>query len=489
VWDDWAAAAGRSWMAAFLLLYSLAIVAHYFVLQALAFLEARAQRRQARVVDRLSLFEDDLTPPISILVPAYNEAPTIVDSVRSLMQLRYPSFEIIVVNDGSTDATLDELIRTFRLRSSRRTLRSRVPRERVRGAYSSPDYPFLLVLDVVNGGKAQALNLALAMARHPLCCAIDADSVLEQDTLLQLVRPFFRDPATIVVGGVVRPANGCRVVGGRVLEARLPAGHWARFQNVEYLRGMLAGRLGWNRLDSLFIVSGALGLFSREAMLAVGGYRTDTLGEDMELVMRLQRWAGRNGRSRAVRFVGGAVAWTEVPENGRSLRRQRARWHQGLAESLWLNRELFVSQHFTFRHGLAFLAQVLFELLGPLVEAGGFLLLLALLAAGRLQVPYVALYLGIFVVGGTLHSLLGIALEAVACPRYRRTRELATLMGYALLENFGYRQLTTLWRIEGLWNAIRRKQVWGAIVRRGHAATGTDAPAEPGDGSVSRRAA
>jgi len=464
------------------LIYSLAVLAQYFILQILGLFQALAQARQARIADRLSLFQDDFAPPISIIVPAYNEGPTIVDSMRSLMQLHYPSFELIVINDGSQDDTLDQLVQAFHVQPSHRTLRARVPRDRIRGVYSSPDYPFLLVLDVTNGGKASALNIGLAMARHPLFLAIDADSVLERDTLLKLAQPFFEHPATLVVGGVVRPANGCRIVGGRILETRGPSNHLARFQVVEYLRGMLGGRLGWDRLDSLYIVSGALGLFSREAVLAVGGYRTDTLGEDMELVMRMQRWAGNQGRSRVVRYVGSAVAWTEVPEKLSVLRRQRRRWHQGLAESLWLNRELLTSQRFRVQHGLAFLSQLAFELLGPVFEAVGYLTVIALGLGGVLDLQVAALYLGIFIAGGTLNSLMGIALETVACPRYTRTRDLALLMLYALLENFGYRQLTILWRLEGLWNALRGKKVWGAMSRRGHqagVATGTVSPPGP----------
>lgn len=454
----------------FVLAYGALIFIQYFVLGVLAFVDARRERRRQQISDRLSLFDGDLAPPISILVPAYNEGPTIVDAVRSLMHLRYPSFEIVVVNDGSKDDTLAALIAAFRLQPSLRTLRVRVPRERVRGVYSSPDYPFLIVLDTVNGGKAQALNMALAVARHPLFCAIDADSMLERDTLLQLALPFYLDASVVVTGGVVRPANGSVFDNGRMVVTGLSRRSLVRLQTVEYLRGMLAGRMGWNLIDSLYIVSGALGLFSRQAVLAVGGYRTDTLGEDMELVMRLQRWARLNGRRRAVRFVSSAVAWTEVPENLRTLARQRARWHQGLAESLWINRRLLVSERFSLHHGAAYLSQLLVELLGPPVELFGLALTIVALLSGHLHSSFALFYLGMFIAGGTVNSLLGLALETIVCPRYLRGREFATLMAYAVLENFGYRQLTAWFRLRGLWNALRRRQTWGAMARHGHAA-------------------
>ncbi len=471
MWSDLLAQFSRSWLGTLILIYGLGITTQYFILAGLAFIEARRQRRQERLADRLSLFEGDLAPPISILLPAYNEEPTIVEGLRSLMQLRYPSLEIVVVNDGSQDGTLRALIEAFGLKPSVRTLRARVPRDRVLSVYSSPDYPFLVVLDTVNGGKAMALNIALAFARHPLFCAIDADSVLERDTLLHLALPFYADSTVIVVGGVVRPANGCVIQRGQVLKAGLGRSHLSRFQVVEYLRGMLAGRLGWNLLDSLFIVSGALGLFSREAVLAVGGYRTDTLGEDMELVMRLQRWARRNRRPQVVRFAASAVAWTEVPEGTKALSRQRARWHQGLAESLWLNRALLYGERFGVHHGLAFLSQLLVELIGPLVELGGLAVTLGLIATGRVDAPFAVLYFATFVAGGTLVSLLGIALETVACPRYSSTSDIAQLSLYAFLENLGYRQLTAWWRLQGLWNALRRKKTWGTMTRKGHGET------------------
>ena len=466
------------WIAAFLSVFSLITLAQYLVLNVLASFEAQRQRQRHRLADRLSLFEGDLAPPISILVPAHDEELTIVESVRSLMQLRYPTTEIIVINDGSRDGTLEALRTAFGLRPSARTARARLPRERIRGAYASPDYPALIVVDAVNGGKAQALNVALAYARHPLVCAIDADSVLERDTLLELALPFYHDAGVAVTGGVVRPANGSTFKRGHMLSARMSNRHLARFQTVEYLRGMMTGRMGWDLLDSLFIVSGALGLFSREAVMAVGGYRAETLGEDMELVMRIQRWTRRHHRRRAVRFVASAVAWTEVPENMATLARQRARWHQGLAESLWLNRGLILSWRASPSHAVAFLSQLLIELLGPVWELLGLVLLAVQIVAGHFDVIFGTIYIGVFVLGGTINSLFGIALENVVCPRYPRSRDSALLVLYALLENLGYRQITAWWRVRGLWNALRRRHEWGAMARLGHAPAPEAAEAE-----------
>ncbi|HEY6866307.1 MAG TPA: glycosyltransferase family 2 protein, partial [Candidatus Eisenbacteria bacterium] len=469
MWNEFPPRASDGWVSWTVAVFALATLAQYLVLNALACVQARRDLVRRRLADRLSLFEGDLAPPISILVPAHDEAPTIVAAVRSLMQLRYPSIEIIVVNDGSTDGTLAELTRAFGLRPSRRTSRERIPRERLRGVYSAPAHPALVVLDVENGGKAHALNIALAFSRHPLFCAIDADSVLERDTLLELALPFYHDASVAVTGGVVRPANGSTIDRGRVVSARVSPRHLARFQTVEYLRAMTTGRMAWDRLDSLYIVSGALGLFSREVVMQVGGYRAETLGEDMELVMRIQRWARRKGRRRAVRFVPGAVAWTEVPERARALARQRARWHQGLAESLWLNRGLALSARPAPRHVAAYLSQLAIELLGPFWELIGLVLLAVQVATARLDPAFAVIYLGVFVLGGTINSLFGIALESVVCPRYRSRRDSVLLMLYAVLESFGYRQLTAAWRARGLWNALRRRHDWDRTARLGHA--------------------
>ena len=470
MWADRTFLLADSLFGRFVLFYGGLIFAQYFVLGVLAFIDARRELRRQQISDRLSLFEGDLAPPISILVPAYNEGPTIVDAIRSLMHLRYPSFEIVVVNDGSTDHTLDAMVAAFRLRPSLRTLRARVPLDRIRGVYSSPDYPFLVVLDTINGGKARALNTALAVARHPLFCTIDADSMLERDTLLQLALPFYLDASVVVTGGVVRPANGSVFAHGGMVKIGLSHRALVRLQTVEYLRGMLAGRMGWNVIDSVYIVSGALGLFSREAVLAAGGYRTDTVGEDMELVMRLQRWARHNGRSRAIRFVSSAVAWTEVPETISTLARQRARWHQGLAESLWINRRLVLSEDFAPHHGVAVLSQLLVELIGPLIELLGLGLTLAVIASGHMHSLFPLLYFCMFVVGGTVNSFLGLALETVVCPRYARGRDFLILMAYAVLENLGYRQMTAWFRLRGLWNVVKRRHVWGDMDRQGHTA-------------------
>ncbi len=271
-------------------------------------------------------FASPLTPPVSVLLPAFNEEAGIVESVRSLLALRYPEHEVIVVDDGSTDRTLARLGEAFDLAPVRKALRSDLPCAPVSATYVSRRHPELVVIAKENGGKADALNSALNAARYPYFCAIDADAMIEADALLSVAKPFLDDPNTVAAtGGIVRIANGCRVEHGRVTEVRLPRSRLATFQVIEYFRAFLVGRIGWSELDSLLIISGAFGLFRRSLVVACGGYSTDTVGEDVELVVRLHRYLRERHEDYRIEFIPDPVCWTEVPEDVRTLARQRRR--------------------------------------------------------------------------------------------------------------------------------------------------------------------
>ena len=286
-----------------------------------------------RALDRLPQ-AGGFEPPVSLLVPAYNEAPTIGASIRSLLQLNYPEFEIIIINDGSTDDTMGELVREFGLIDYPTAAWTQIPTAPIRGFYRSTRYERLRVIDKQNGGKADALNAGINAARYPLFCAIDADSVLDPNALFKVAQPFIDEPLTIAAGGTIRIANGCTVSGGYLEKVRLPRNLLARFQIVEYLRAFLFGRLGWSPLNAVLIISGAFGLFRRSAVVEVGGYRTDTVGEDMDLIVRLHRLHRIEGRPYRITYVPDPICWTEAPESLAVLRKQRERWQRGLAESL-----------------------------------------------------------------------------------------------------------------------------------------------------------
>ena len=277
-----------------------------------------------------------IEPPISLLVPAYNEEATIRTSIRSMLQLEYPDFELVVINDGSPDRTMDVLVREFGLVPYPGAVRIALPHASVRGIYRSTRHPNLRVIDKDNGGKADALNAGINLARHGLFCAVDADSILQRDSLLRLVRPFLDDGRTVAAGGTVRIANGSRVRGGYLEQAGIPRNWLARFQIVEYLRAFLFGRLGWTSMNAVLIISGAFGLFDRRRVVDAGGYRHDTIGEDMELVVRLHRYHRERSIPYRITYVPDPVCWTEAPEDIGTLGRQRSRWQRGLSESLAL---------------------------------------------------------------------------------------------------------------------------------------------------------
>lgn len=451
----------------FVLLYFIALNGIYLLLNVSALLTIRSHMRK-----RADYGEDmpylDVEPAISVLVPGYNEEATIRASVRSMLQLQYPVFEVLVINDGSTDGTLQALIDEFDLVPQPSVVRRAVPHKPIRGIYRSRRYANLRVVDKENGGKADALNVGINLARHELFCAVDADSILQRDSLLRVVQPFVEDPRTVAAGGTVRIANGSRVVGGFLVRAGLPRSLLARLQIVEYLRAFLFGRLGWSPLNGVLIISGAFGLFDRAKVEAVGGYRTDTVGEDMELVVRLHAWHRRRRLPYRITYVPDPICWTECPEDLRTLGRQRSRWQRGLSESL--------AFHTPWRFGLrggaaAWLAwpfMALFEWLGPLIELAGYVGMTTGFLIGAIDPYAFVLFLLVSVGLGILLSVNALLLETLSFRVYQRNRDLLALFLMAVAENFGYRQLTLVWRCRGLWQwASRRKHHWGAMKRSG----------------------
>lgn len=409
-----------------------------------------------------------IEPSVSLLVPAYNEAATIRTSVLSLLQLQYPDYEVVVINDGSKDETLEVLREAFDLEPYPEPLRLGVPHQEVLGIYRSRRHANLRVIDKHNGGKADALNAGINAARHELFCAVDADSILQRDSLLRVVQPFLEDERTVAAGGTVRIANGSRVQGGFLLEAGIPTSLLARFQIVEYLRAFLFGRLGWSPMNAVLIISGAFGLFDRERVIRVGGYSTSTVGEDMELVVRLHRYHREHRLPYRIRYLPDPICWTEAPEDLTTLGKQRSRWQRGLAESLSRHTRLAASPRGGAAGHLAWPFMTLFEWLGPLVELAGYLFMIWGFAFGVVSPAALTAFLLVAIGMGILLSVNGLLLETLSFRVYRRRRDMLRLFLVAILENFGYRQLNTLWRCRGMWQWFtRRKHQWGAMKRSG----------------------
>jgi cellulose synthase/poly-beta-1,6-N-acetylglucosamine synthase-like glycosyltransferase len=439
----------------------------YLLTSLFAFGALRRYALRMRSLDLRDLITSSGAPSITLLAPAHNEEATCVDAVHSLLTLDYPHYEIVVVNDGSTDATVERLVDAFNLVPASRLPTSEIPTATVRQIYRSRRHPNLWLLDKENGGKADALNAGVNFCTTALFCAMDADSLLERDALSRVVRPFLEDTHTIAVGGILRIANGCTVKHGVVSDVRLPGSLLARFQVLEYLRAFLSGRMGWDALDATLVISGAFGVFKRSTVAGAGGYSTTTVGEDMELVVRLHRYCRENDIPYRIHFVPDPVAWTECPETISALGRQRDRWQRGLIQSLIRHRGMLFNPRYG-RAGLLAVPYFFFlEMLGPVIEVLGYLAFIATVAFGRADLWYVTAFLAVAVFLGVALSLAAVALEELSFRRYPRLKDLVRLCWLAVVENFGYRQLSSWWRLRGTISALRRRTAWGDLERRG----------------------
>lgn len=412
-------------------------------------------------------FESPFIPGITVIVPAYNESAGIVESVKSLIGLHYPLHEIVVVNDGSTDETLDRLRVGFDLVPAHRAMRGAAACRPVRQTYVSRQNHDLWVLDKENGGKADALNAGVNAARHPYICAVDADTIIEPDALLDVAAPILEDPEVVATGGIVRIANGCTIDHGRVVDVRLPTSRLAVLQVLEYFRAFLVGRVGWTQFNTLLIISGAFGLFRREVVEEVGGYWTETVCEDMELVVRMHRHLHSRGAPYRIAFVPDPVCWTEVPEDLRTLSGQRRRWQRGLGQTLWRHRGATANPRCGTLGLLGMPYFVIFEFLGPVIEILGPPVTLVALLLGYLSLLFFLALLAVAYLLGIALTVAALALEEFNFRRYRQGRDILRLLAYAIVENIGYRQLNDLWRMLAVVDLLRRRTSWGAQRRRG----------------------
>jgi cellulose synthase/poly-beta-1,6-N-acetylglucosamine synthase-like glycosyltransferase len=448
------------------LAYFVGLGLFYLVLYISAVLEMRQYLREVQAEKYREILSSEIAPSISMLVPAFNEEKSIEESVRALLTLAYPQLEIVVVDDGSTDGTFRVLDSTFDLVPIQPIYDRRIATEKVTAIYRSQQFPNLVVVSKEKGGKADSLNAGINISSNELVCAIDADTILDPDGLRRLVRPFIQAEDVVAAGATIRVANGCTVSHGRLASERGPHRALAGMQAVEYLRAFLFGRPGWNRLGGNLLISGAFGLFRRQSLLETDGY-AKSVGEDMELIVRLRRHGYETGRPARVVFVPDPVAWTETPIAFRELGRQRERWQRGFSDALWRHRRLLLNPRYGVLGMVVFPAFVLFEWMAPVVEAVGLILVIVGLVLGQLSALFAVLFFSLACGLGILLSMLALMLEELSFRRYGRARDRALLVVWAILENFGYRQLTVLWRLRGTASYIRGKKAWGKMDRKG----------------------
>jgi cellulose synthase/poly-beta-1,6-N-acetylglucosamine synthase-like glycosyltransferase len=451
----------------FFLLFFVCLNGGYLITIFFAFLKLPGYLQNQVLRYKLPQAQSDFLPPISLVVLAYNEEQVVVSSIHSLLQLDYPAFEIVVVNDGSKDKTLEVLKQEFRLVEFPEAFRYRINHKPVRTVYQSTIFPQLRVIDKENGGgKADASNAGINGARFSLVCPLDADTVLQPDSLKLLVQPFLVNSETIAVGGTVRIVNGSRVEDGVLTQKGLPTNLLALFQIVEYLRAFLFARVGFAAMNALPLISGAFGLFHKESVIAVGGYKSDALGEDMELVLRLHSHFLLNGKPYRIASAPDAACWTEVPESASGLRRQRIRWQRGLMESVMKNRELLFHPKSGWLGWFSIPFIFIFEGFGAGMEAVGLLFIIASYAFGLMSFDAFVAFMMLAIGMGLLQSVAALLLEEMTFNTYPKIRQLLWLLFAVVAENFGYRQLNSVWRMVGLYKWLfKHKSIWGEMLR------------------------
>ncbi|MCL2320331.1 MAG: glycosyltransferase family 2 protein [Treponema sp.] len=405
--------------------------------------------------------------PISILIPAYNEEKTVIHTIKSLLAIEYSTYEVIVVNDGSKDNTLKHVIRAFGLRKITFPMKAQIKTNPIRGIYFNPDHPNLLLVDKENGGKADALNAGINVSRYPYFVSLDADSVLDADALVRIALSFMEYKYTIAVGGIIRVANGSEVKNGKVVKLALPRSRLAMFQIVEYMRAFLVGRVGWSVMNTVLIVSGAFGAFQKETVIQVGGYTTDTVGEDMDIIVKLHKYMREKKYKYKITFLPDPICWTQVPEGLRDLYTQRRRWHVGLIDTMKRNKIMMLNPRYGVSGLLAMPYFYLFEMIAPVVEALGIVFVPLSYFLGILSVQFFILFFIATTIFGVILSIGALTIEEFTFNKYVKLKEFLRLCLYGVIENFSYRQMTVVFRLIAIVRFKKYKNSWEKIKRKG----------------------
>lgn len=453
-------------------LYSIVLILFYIFIGMNSIAAVKRYVHKNDFTDYRLLASSPYAPSVSILAPAYNEGPNIVDNVRSLLSLYYNKLELVVINDGSKDDSLQRLIDAYGLEKVDFFVNSRIATKTVRGVYKTkhPAYNKLVVVDKENGGKADALNVGINISSNDYIICIDADCILEQDAILKMVKPFLEEKdekKVIASGGVIRIANSCVVKDGRLTRVHLPDNYWARMQALEYIRAFLLGRMAWAQLNGLLLISGAFGAFNKEIAISAGGYNTHTVGEDMELVARMRRYMHEQGIPYRVTYIPDPLCWTEAPESTKILGRQRNRWMRGTIETLRFHQKMFLNPRYDLLGVISYPYWFFFEMLAPVIEFIGMIAFLIMAFIGMINWEMFFAFLLFIVFFGYLNSIFAIYIEVATYNQYHRRREIRKLVLAALSEPFIFHPFLVWSAIRGYYDYFMKKKAWGEMTRRG----------------------
>lgn len=452
-------------------LFCVSIMGAYLILAAISVVTLRRYLKTNSFSDYNSILNSPLAPPVSIIAPAYNEGLTIVDNAKSLLALHYNNYEVLIVNDGSKDDTLQKLITAFDLQLIQVPVNIQIECKEIRGVYksSNPAFKKFRVIDKVNGGKADALNAGINVASAPYITCIDVDCVLEQDSLIKMVKPFLEATKKRVIasGGVVRIANSCVIENGKLMSVEVPDKMVARIQVLEYIRAFLLGRMAWSRMDGLLLISGAFGMFDKDIAIKAGGYYHKTVGEDMELVVRMRRYMHDHDLPYTVTFIPDPLCWTEAPEDYKILGRQRSRWTRGTMETLWLHREMLLNPKYKILGLLSYPFWLVYEYLAPIIEATGLLFSIFLACLGLINWHFFVLLLLFVYTFAIMFSMISLLTEETTYYQYTKRRDYIKLIYAALLEPVFFHPFVVYSAIKGNIDLVKGKKAWGDMTRKG----------------------
>lgn len=461
-------------------LYSTTLLLSYVLIALYSVGETRRYMWKNSFTDYRVLASSVHAPSVSILAPAYNEGKTVVENVRSLLSIYYANLEVIIINDGSKDDSLSRLIHAYDLEKRDVFVNEQIPTKAIRGIYKSRNsiYNKLIVVDKENGGKADALNVGINVSSNNYLVCIDVDCILEQDALLKMVKPFLEqtDKRVIATGGVVRIANSCVIEDGRLIKVKLAEEYLPRIQILEYIRAFILGRMAWSRLNGLMLISGAFGAFDKEIAIKCGGYNHKTVGEDMELVVRMRRYMEERKEKYVVTYIPDPLCWTEAPASFKILGRQRNRWIRGTYETLVLHKRMFFNPSYGLLGLLSYPYWFFFELLAPIIEFSGLAFFIFFAWFGYIDWDFFFSFLVFIVCFGYLYSSFAILMEVLTFNQYKRRIDILRLLLTGMTEPFYYHPFVVWSAIKGYLDLIKKKKGWGEMTRQGFAQKTTAAP-------------
>lgn len=455
------------------LLYAFLVITSYILLAIFSTKETISYLRKNSFVNYSDILSSKIAPSISIIAPAYNESLNIVDNVRSLLSAHYVNYDVIIVNDGSKDDSLKKLIETYQLVKVDYLINERIKTQPLRaGVFKStnPAFEKLIVVDKENGGKSDALNFGLNISKNEYVACIDVDCLLLEDSLQKMVKPFleYTDRKVIASGGVIRIANSCVIENGKLIEVNFPNKLIERMQILEYFRAFLLGRMAWSRLNGLLVISGAFGMFDKEIAIKVGGYDVKTVGEDMEIVVRMRRHMEEKKEKYKVAYIPDPLCWTEAPDNYKIFISQRNRWTRGTIETLKEHKKIGFNRKYGVLGMLSFPYWFFFERMAPIIEVLGIIYFILLVIFRDIRWDFALSFFLAAYLSSIIFTVFAIFSEELTYHQYKKKGTGKKLIITAFLEPLLLHPFSLYAALKGNFDYYFNKNIkWGAMTRKG----------------------